>query len=204
MKRRFLSLLLVLGLCLVPAASAVTFSDVAAKAWYATAVGAVTDAGLMNGTSGTTFTPEGLVTRGMAAAVLWRLSKSPAPKAVAAFPDVKDWYYYADAVAWCSENGVITGYGNGTFGGGNPLTREQLAVLLQRYSKLNGGAAGDGALDAYSDANKVSPWAKDGMAHAVGLGLITGRDDGRLDPAGSATRAQLAVILQRLMTPAMG
>ena len=204
MRRRILPLLLTAALCLAPAASAASFTDVAPDAWYAEAVAEVTGSGLMNGTSDTAFTPGGAVTRGMAAAVLWRLAGSPEATTPAAFPDVEEWYYYADAVAWCAENGVVTGFADGTFGGGGPLTREQLSVLLLRYAKLTDGEVGSGVLDAYPDKDKVSAWAVEGMAHAVGLGLVTGRDDGRLDPAGSATRAQLAVILQRLMTPAMG
>lgn len=204
MRRRILPLLLTLSLALTSGALAASFTDVAADAWYGPAVLEVTGSGLMNGTSDTAFTPDGVVTRGMAATVLWRLAGAPKAATAAAFSDVEDWYYYADAVAWASEQGVVTGFSDGTFGGGSPLSREQLAVLLLRYAKLTDGELGSGVLDAYPDQDKVSAWAVDGMAHAVGLGLVTGRDDGRLDPAGSATRAQLAVILQRLMTPAMG
>lgn len=205
MKLRIMALILVLVLGLSSSALAATFSDVPSGTWYAEAVGEVTSAGLMNGVSATAFQPDGYVTRGMAAAVLWRLADSPEPTATApAFPDVESWYYYAKAVSWCAEKGVVTGFANGHFGGGDTLTREQLAVLLLRYAKLSGGEVGSGKLDAYEDRNQVSTWAADGMAHAVGLGLITGRENGSLDPKGSATRAQLAVILQRLMTPAMG
>ena len=204
MRRRVLPLLLCLALFLAPGALAASFADVAPGAWYAESVAHVTDSGLMNGTSDTAFTPDGAVTRGMAATVLWRLAGSPQAAGAAGFPDVEAWYYYADSVAWASENGVVTGFQDGTFGGGSPLTREQLSVLLLRYAKLTGGEVGSGVLDAYSDREKVSAWAVEGMAHAVGLGLVTGRDDGRLDPTGSATRAQLAVILERLMTPVMG
>lgn len=205
MKRRFFSLMLALALTAgLATAAATAYSDVPSGAWYEAAVIEVTDAALMNGTEQTLFSPDLAVNRGMAAAVLWRLSGSPQAKGQGAFSDVSADSYFAAAVDWCAENSVINGYENGNFGGNDTLTREQLAVLLYRYAVLNGSETGSGNLDNYPDAAKVGEWAKVGMGHAVGLGLITGRDDGQLDPKGSATRAQLAVILQRLMTPAQG
>ena len=158
----------------------------------------------MNGTTTTTFSPDGQVTRGMVAAVLWRIAGSPAPKGGSSFADVEAWYFYADAVAWAEENGIAAGRSDGSFGGGDIVTREQLAVFLYRYSQYAGEELANGVLDIYSDVDSVHAWAREGMAHAVGAGLITGRDNGELDPSGPATRAQLAVILQRLMTPAVG
>ena len=108
------------------------------------------------------------------------------------------------AVAWAEENGIAAGRSDGSFGGGDIVTREQLAVFLYRYSQYAGEELANGVLDIYSDVDSVHAWAREGMAHAVGAGLITGRDNGELDPGGPATRAQLAVILQRLMTPAVG
>ena len=206
MKRMLCAWLLAVGLTVGTAlpASAAAFSDVASDAWYAQAVGEVSDAGIMNGTTDTTFSPDEQVTRGMVVTVLWRLAGSPAAAASAAFPDVEDWYYYADAVAWAQAAGVATGLGNGTFDGGSIVTREQLSVFLYRYSQYAGDELASGVLDLYNDVDSVQGWALDGMAHAVGAGLITGTDEGNLEPAGPATRAQLAVILQRLMIPAVG
>lgn len=206
MKRTFCAWLLALGLAVGTAlpASAAAFSDVSSTAWYAQAVGEVSDTGIMNGTSATTFSPEEQVTRGMVMAVLWRLSGSPTPAAPSTFPDVEDWYYYADAVAWAQEVGIASGLGDGTFGGGSIVTREQLSVFLYRYSQYAGQELASGVLDLYNDVDSVQSWAKEGMSHAVGAGLITGTDEGNLEPAGPATRAQLAVILQRLMIPAVG
>ncbi len=184
--------------------SAAAFSDVPSDAWYAQAVNTVADAGIMNGTTSASFSPDEQVTRGMVMAVLWRLAGSPAPTAPGAFSDVEDWYYYADAVAWAQETGIASGLGDGTFGGGSIVTREQLSVFLYRYSQQAGHELANGVLDLYNDVDSVHDWALDGMAHAVGAGLITGTDAGSLEPAGPATRAQLAVILQRLMTPAVG
>ncbi|WP_130848742.1 S-layer homology domain-containing protein [Intestinimonas timonensis] len=206
MKRTICAWLLVLGLAVGTAvpASAAAFTDVASDAWYAQAVNEVSAAGIMNGTTTSTFSPDEQVTRGMVMAVLWRLAGSPAPSAPSTFPDVEDWYYYADAVAWAQQVGIASGLGDGTFGGGNIVTREQLSVFLYRYSQYAGQELANGVLDLYNDVYSVHTWAKEGMAHAVGAGLITGTDEGNLEPAGPATRAQLAVILQRLMTPAVG
>lgn len=206
MKRTICAWLLALGLAVGTAlpASAAAFSDVASDAWYAEAVGEVSDAGIMNGTTDTTFSPDEQVTRGMVVTVLWRLAGSPAAAAATTFPDVEDWYYYAPAVAWAQAAGVAAGLGDGTFDGGSIVTREQLSVFLYRYSQYAGHELANGVLDLYNDVDSVQGWALDGMAHAVGAGLITGTDEGNLEPAGPATRAQLAVILQRLMIPAVG
>ena len=206
MKRTICAWLLALGLAVGTAlpASAAAFSDVASDAWYAEAVGEVSDAGIMNGTTDTTFSPDEQVTRGMVVTVLWRLAGSPAAAAATTFPDVEDWYYYAPAVAWAQAAGVASGLGDGTFDGGSIVTREQLSVFLYRYSQYAGHELANGVLDLYNDVDSVQGWALDGMAHAVGAGLITGTDEGNLEPAGPATRAQLAVILQRLMIPAVG
>lgn len=206
MRRTLCALALTLSLCggLAVPALAAGYTDVPAGSWYAEAVEKVTAEGVMNGTTGTTFDPDSFVTRGMVMAVLWRLAGSPVPEGASDFSDLQAWYYYADAVAWGQEQGIATGLGDGRFGGGDTVTREQLAVFLYRYALATGGEVAAGVLDPYEDAGTVHAWALEGMAHAVGAGLITGDSDGNLSPAGNATRAQLAIILQRLMTPAVG
>ena len=203
MRQGFFTALFALALTagLTVGAAAASYTDVATGAWYYDAVTKVTRDGLMNGTSETTFSPE---TRGMVAAVLWRLAGSPAPGDRSSFPDVEGWYYYADAAAWCAQQGIAAGYGDGSFGGGDIVTREQLAVFLWRYAQYAGLELAAGVLDIYPDRDGIHTWAREGMAHAVGAGLITGRDGNRLDPGGPASRAQLAVILRRLTTPAVG
>lgn len=205
MKRKLCAWLLALGLAAgaVPPACA-AFSDVPDGAWYAEAVTAVSEAGIMTGTGPDLFSPDAPVTRGMVVTVLWRLSGSPVPTAPAGFADVEPQDYYADAVSWAQAQGVAAGLGDNTFGGDDIITREQIAVFLYRYSQYTGQELANGVLDPYTDVDAVHDWALEGMAHAVGAGLITGTDEGSLDPGGPATREQLAVILQRLMTPAVG
>ncbi|MEG0825200.1 MAG: S-layer homology domain-containing protein, partial [Oscillospiraceae bacterium] len=179
------------------------FIDVPADAWYTEAVNTVTEQGIMAGTSDTAFEPTGLVTRGTVVTVLWRMEHSPAPKNAAPYPDVEPNMWYANAVAWASENGIAAGYDDGTFRGVQPVTREQLAMFLYRYAQLKNQEIARGVLIGYSDADKISPCAQDSMKHAVGAGLITG-SDGKLNPQGNAQRAELALMLVRFLTPVAG
>lgn len=207
MKHKLATLSLALCLCagLTLTASATTqYSDVATDAWYASAVEEVSQEGTMTGTTDTTFSPDGLVTRGTVVTVLWRLSGAPEATDAPTFSDVSEDSWYGEAVAWAQTNGITTGYADGTFLPDAPVTREMLAVFLARYDVLNGDALAEGVLGLYSDSDSVSEWAEEGMRHALGTGLITGTNSGTLDPTGSATRAQLAVILSRMSTDVMG
>ena len=206
MKRKLATLALTLCLCggMTLTASATQYSDVADDAWYASAVTQVSQSGTMTGTSDTTFSPDGLVTRGTVVTVLWRLSGSPEVTDAPTFSDVSADSWYGQAVAWAQSNGVATGYTDGTFLPNAAVTREALAVFLARYDALDGSPMASGVLGLYSDSDSISDWAVESVQHAIGTGLMTGSNDGTLDPAGSATRAQLAVILQRMTTAAVG
>ena len=136
--KRFGALLLALILTLslsVTAYAAVEdtgFSDVAADAWYADAVTYVRDNGLMSGTSDTTFTPGGTMTRGMLVTTLYRMAGSPSLENEDLgypFADVPGDAWYADGVYWARTEGVVGGYGNNTFGPDDPVTREQAAAI---------------------------------------------------------------------------
>ena len=108
--------------------------------------------------------------------------------------------WYAQAVGWASQAGVVTGYDTGIFAPNDPVTREQLAAMLYRYqAHMGGSTAGGSALDAYPDEGQVSAYARDAMSWAVGAGLIQGRDGGLLAPAGQSSRAELATILSRYL-----
>ena len=115
------------------------------------------------------------------------------------FGDVPNGTWYTDAVTWASQNGIVTGTGNGFQPEGN-VTREQLATMLYRYAKTLGmNTAASGSLSGFADGARTSDWAKDAMSWAIGNGLITGKGSSTLDPAGSATRAEVAAILQRMV-----
>jgi len=170
------------------------FADVAENDWYYGSVQFATENGLFRGTSDTTFDPNGDMTRGMLATVLYRLAKEPEVATDQSFSDVASGQYYTEAVAWAAERGVVGGYGNGNFGPGDFITREQLAVMLWRYA---GSPAGTGTLDTFSDRSEISTWAVDALQWAVGQKLVNGKGNGILDPGGMATRAEVAAILMR-------
>lgn len=203
--KKWLRTLCTLALCgaLAAPAGASAFTDIKEGAWYAEAVETVVEAGLMSGTGATTFNPTGPVTRAMAVTTLWRLAGSPAPKSQVSFQDVAQGTWYTQAVAWAQENGIASGNGKGAFLPGNAVTREQLAVFLCQYASYTGQDQAEGVLELYSDAASVSKWAVSAVEHAVGMGLLTG-SKGKLSPQATATRAELAVVLQRLTTPVMG
>ena len=176
-----------------PETPALPFTDVAEGDWYYDAVAYCWENGIMDGTSGTTFAPNLLLNRAMMAQVLYNLAGGTASTA-AGFPDVAASAWYADAVNWAAANGYVTGYDNGSYGPEDSLTREQLAVILYRYA---GSPAPAGTLDGFADAASASAYAVDALRWAVGEGLLTGKDGGRLDPTGTASRAELAQILAR-------
>ena len=174
------------------------FRDVAPGAWYEEAVRYVYEAGLMQGTTGTTFSPGRTSNRGQITAILHRLEGSPRA-GTPPFTDVAADSYCADAVAWAEKNNIVRGFEDGTFRPEGRITRQQLAAILFRYLEHRGAdTAGRADLSRFSDTAAVADYAREAMAWAVSAGLLQGRSDGTLDPAGSATRAQTAVILQRL------
>lgn len=175
------------------------FVDVPADAWYADAVTYVVNAGLMNGTSATTFSPNGTTDRAMLVTVLYRLEGSPSVTSYPQFSDVPGGTWYTDAVAWAAANGIVDGYGNGQFGPTDPVTREQTATILYRYVDYKGhDVSRQASLSGYTDDEAVSTWALDAMEWAVADGLISGTDTKALLPGGYAARSQTAQILMRL------
>ena len=175
------------------------FSDVPADAWYAEAVQYVYENGLMTGTSNTTFSPDLTTSRSMIATILWRMAGSPVVNYAMDFADVPADQWYAEAVRWASSEGIVGGYGNGSFGTGDPITREQFAVMLYRFAQKQGYDVSVGEntnILSYTDVSSVSEYAIPAMQWAVGSGVITGMGD-TLAPQGETTRAQAAMMLMR-------
>ncbi len=170
------------------------FADVAGDAWYYSAVEYVVKAGLFNGTSATTFGVGDTMTRSMLAAVLYRLAGEPGEDNGASFADVANDVWYADAVAWAAAKGIVSGYESGSFGPGDPVTREQLAVMLWRYA---GKPDAKGGLNGFSDGATAGKWAEDALSWTVEKGILTGKGGGILDPKGRATRTEVAAMLMR-------
>ena len=118
----------------------------------------------------------------------------------AGFSDVNAGDWYADAVNWAASVGVVSGFEDGTFQPNAPLTREQMAAILYNYTEYKGIDVSNRAdLSGYADADQVSEWAADVLSWANAEGLVTSVGDNRLAPQESATRAQLAAILQRCL-----
>ena len=181
-------------------AGAAPFLDVAEDAWYADAVAYVYDNGLMSGTSTTLFSPNATTTRGMIVTMLYRLEGEPRVNSGSTFDDVDAGMYYADAVAWASQNDIVTGYDEATFGPNNAITREQMAAILYRYAQYKGyRTTADADLSGYVDADSVSSYALASLQWANAAGLVTGTSSNTLTPDGSATRAQVATIFMRFM-----
>lgn len=175
------------------------FSDVPADAWYAEAVQYVYENGLMTGTSDTAFSPDLTTSRSMIATILWRMAGSPVVNYAMDFADVPADQWYAEAVRWASSEGIVGGYGNGSFGTGDPITREQFAVMLYRFAQKQGYDVSVGEntnILSYTDVSSVSEYAIPAMQWAVGSGVITGMGD-TLAPQGETTRAQAAMMLMR-------
>ena len=181
-----------------PVDTGLPFTDVVSGSWYYDSVAYVYEQGLMGGTGEGRFSPDLTTSRAMIVTILYRLEGSPAVTGSASFADVASGQWYSDGVAWASANGIVTGYSNGSFGPDDTITREQMAAILYRYARYKGyDLSAQADLDGYSDAAQVSAYAADAMEWAVGSGLITGTSGTTLSPAGSATRAQAAVILAR-------
>lgn len=176
------------------------FTDVPSDAWFYDAVRNVYENYIMNGVSPTRFQPNGTMSRAMVATVLWRLEGEPEMENTAVFRDVPTGQWYSEAIAWAYEQGIITGYGGGRFGPQDNVTRQQLATMLFRYAQTMDMDSGSRAsLSAYRDRGQVAAWAQEAFAWAVAEGYINGTSPTTLSPTGTATRAQCAAILTRML-----
>lgn len=179
----------------------VHFEDVPADHWAAAAINEMAALGVVKGvsTEADIFDMNSTVTRATIAQILFNLSNGKTgienPFADAA----EGWY--SDAVAWASYVGVVTGGADGVFAPNTDITREQLAVMLYRFAKLLGldVTADEAALADFTDAAQVSEWAATEMAWAVKTGLLQGKGNADLDPAGAASRAETAMVMSRLI-----
>ncbi len=201
----FLCLMLLVGLLpsTVLAADgpeAASFEDVQEGSWYYEDVDYVSSAGLMTGTSEDTFSPELAVTRGMFVTVLHRMEDEPEAEA-AAFEDVDAEAYYAAAVAWAAENGIVTGYSDVMFGPTDTITREQAVTILYRYAIYKGldAVTTEENLGTFSDEADISDWAIAAVNWAVGEGIAEGMTSNRFGPATLTTRAHVAALLHRYL-----
>lgn len=193
MKKRIAALAAALALTAAPAL-AVEYPDVPADAWYADATKYVSSMGLMKDWGDGNFHPDAPASRAMVATVFYRSAGMPGISSGHAFVDVplEGWYY--SGVAWAYDRGLVTGYDDTHFGPNDPVTREQLALILWRRA----GSPAPQGVTSFRDSEEISSWAVDGVTWAGEQGLMNGRDDRRFHPQDAATRAELAQILTRL------
>lgn len=180
--------------------SGLPFADVPSGSWYYDDIAYVYDAGLMTGLTATAFGPNLSTTRGMIVTILWRMENEPAAKHGCPFADVRRGSYYEQAIAWASENGIVTGFDASTFAPDRAITREQLAAILFRFAAYRGMDAVTlrENLSSFQDQAAISAYAVSALNWAVGEGLMQGTGD-KLEPTGNATRAQVAAMLRRFM-----
>ena len=176
------------------------FADVSEGAWYESAVRYVYTHGIMSGYGDKLFGPDDDLSRAQLCQIVYNMEGQPTVSGDSAFTDVADGAWYADAVSWAAENGIVGGYGDGKYGPDDPITREQLAAILYRYAQNKGydvSVGEDTNILSYTDAFDVAEYAIPAMQWACGAGVIEGVTESTLEPQGNATRAQVATMLQR-------
>ena len=174
------------------------FNDVSTYDWFYDAVMYAYSNGIMNGLDTNVFGPNETTTRAMLVTMLYRAVGEPAVSGSNTFRDVAANTWYTDAIIWASTNGIVTGVDDGLFNPNGAITREQLATILYRYAKYVGDdVSASASLAGFTDAGSISDYAKDAMSWAVAAGLFEGRDNGKLEPTGTATRAEIATVFMR-------
>ncbi|WP_339312777.1 S-layer homology domain-containing protein [Paenibacillus sp. FSL M7-0896] len=181
-----------------------TFADVE-KHWAKNAVNDMGSRLVINGVNEFTFNPNADITRAEFAAIIVRGLGLKLGEGAAKFADVPANSWYAAAVGTASGAGLITGFEDGSFRPGDRITREQAMNIIAKAMKLTGLAEQTGTVDtagvlaAFTDAGRVGAWAKDSLALAASAGLITGRSGNKLEAKANVTRAEVAVLIQRLL-----
>ena len=182
--------------------SVLEFPDCNPNEWYAPAVTYVSNKGLITGYDNGTFGPYDNITRGQLVTILWRMEGKPISSS-AGFSDVSSSDFYYSAALWAQKNGVIKGYGDGTFGGERLITREEAAVMLANYANFKGydTASDKAALMRISGWREADSWALDSLGWCVDQGLMSGKDTpsgAYLDPMGSTWRSAMAKMIMVL------
>lgn len=175
------------------------FDDVSKDDWYYNDVISAVKKGLFTGTDGKTFDPNGIITRAMFVTVLYRADGKPEVNKSIPFDDVSADDYYADAVIWAHQNGIVNGVSETEFAPNESITREQIAAILFRFAEYKGYDVTQGGMKIreFDDFESISEYALSAMAWAVNTGLINGKTKTEIAPKDSATRAETAAILNR-------
>lgn len=176
------------------------FTDVTEKDWFLDYVQYAYDEGIMSGKSATTFGPNESINRAEFATVLYNYEKRPNIEYAKTFKDVAQGTWYSAPVLWAYNKKIVSGYPDGRYGVFDPITREQMALMLYKYSQMNGfdTTFKSTAINTFGDKGKVSSWAVDAMNWAVSKNIISGKG-ANLDPAGKATRGECATMMMKLL-----
>ena len=136
----------------------------------------------------------------MVVQILWAMEGRPQCNYLMQYEDVSGSAWYAEAVRWGVSEGIVSGYSDSTFGPEDPVTREQLALILYGYAKLNEADTEQGGMSIreYADYGRISSWALEAMDWSVNAGILSGKSASTLDPTGTATRAEAAQMLRNL------
>ena len=181
------------------------FSDLDTSKWYHRFVDYAIANGLLGGTGGDTFSPEGTLTRAQVITVLWRLEGEPQATNAISFTDVSDGQWYTDVIRWAVREGIMGGYDDGSFGPNNPIKWQELAAILYRYAGYKGydlSAKGDPAY--FTDPAKIGSWAYEAVQWACGEALLETEGGGMIDPAGNTKRCEFAAAIMRFMENVAG
>lgn len=177
-----------------------SFKDVLGH-WAEDAISYAVENGLMNGVSETEFAPNDSLTRAMLVTILYRAAGEPEVNKSIPFGDVTADMYYADAVIWAQQNGIVSGISENEFAPDVNITREQIATILYRFAQLMGYDVTQGGMQIreFEDFESISDYALDAMTWAVNVGLMKGKTETALNPKDNATRAEIATMLQRFI-----
>ena len=175
------------------------FDDVAENEWYYAPIKSAYDNGLMSGVSDTEFAPDTDITRGMFVTVLHRIDGETKSDVDYTFTDVNENDYFSNAVAWGSENNIISGYSDTEFAPNDNITREQMVSILKRFAEYKQiDTSIIDTLDSYSDTEDISDYAVSAFQWACGNEIISGFTDNTLRPKANTTRAQAAAVFNKI------
>lgn len=176
-----------------------SFRDLDTTKWYHEAIDTMLREGLMNGTGNGLFEPNGTLTRAMLVTILWRSEGKPAASAQTSFTDVPAGAYYAEAVRWAAANGAVKGVSSTEFGPSKNITRQELVTILWRLAAKKGLNTSNAGLTVpeFADRSQIAAWAAEAMSWGCTRGILTGKSANRVDPTGTATRAEAAAMIVR-------
>ena len=170
------------------------YTDVDTGAWYHEAIDFAIENDLMNGVGDNLFNPDGNLSRAMMVRILWNMEDQPT-NVSGSYSDVVAGAWYEKAVLWATANNIVNGYPDGSFGPDNSITRQEMAAILYRYAQFKEyDMTAEDDLTRFPDGDETAEWAETFVRWAVAEGLLNGSDNGILDPAGTATRAEVAQI----------